>query len=318
MIRLARLSIRRPRAALTFWAIFAVVLSLIGLGVSDSLSPSISVVPGSESSRAQTLSDSEFGPSVLVPILLEGPTAQLDRQGPKLVVALGKRGDTRVMSAWSTGESGRALRPRPDAAMIVASVAKSEAQMVKTVQPQIERTVDSVLTGAGQGPHHRPGHARPGAQGRGDLHHAPSGADRGRRASSSLLLIGLRAPVAAFVLAGFGAVTTLTGFGAMALLGKVIETDPLAVALASITGLALGVGFSLMIVDRFREEGMAAAGVVATAGRAVLLSGTALIARADPRHGDRADRRSSPRSASACCSARRSPRAPRSWSCRPC
>ncbi len=73
MIRLARLSIRRPRAALTFWAIFAVVLSLIGLGVSDSLSPSISVVPGSESSRAQTLAKSEFGPSVLVPILLEGP-----------------------------------------------------------------------------------------------------------------------------------------------------------------------------------------------------------------------------------------------------
>ena len=62
MIRLARLSIRRPRAALTFWAIFAVVLSLIGLGVSDSLSPSISVVPGSESSRAQTLAKSEFGP----------------------------------------------------------------------------------------------------------------------------------------------------------------------------------------------------------------------------------------------------------------
>ena len=82
MIRLARLSIRRPRAALTFWAIFAVVLSLLGLGVSDSLSPSISVVPGSESSRAQTLSKSEFGPSVLVPILLEGPAAQLDRQGP--------------------------------------------------------------------------------------------------------------------------------------------------------------------------------------------------------------------------------------------
>ncbi len=63
----------------------------------------------------------------------------------------------------------------------------------------------------------------------------------------------------------------------MALLGQVIETDALAVALASITGLALGVGFSLMIVDRFREEGMAAAGVVTTAGRAVLLSGTALI-----------------------------------------
>ena len=51
------------------------------------------------------------------------------------------------MSAWSTGESGRALRPRPDAAMIVASVAKTEKQMVETVQPQIDRTVDGVLTG---------------------------------------------------------------------------------------------------------------------------------------------------------------------------
>ena len=83
------------------------------------------------------------------------------------------------------------------------------------------------------------------------------------------------------MLAGFGAVTTLAGFGAMALLGKVIETDPLAVALASITGLALGVGFSLMIVDRFRRgAGCAAAPrrVAATRqGRTVLLSGTALI-----------------------------------------
>ena len=276
MIRLARLSIRRPRAALTFWAIFAVVLSLIGLGVSDSLSPSITVVPGSESSRAQTLSESKFGPSVLVPILLEGPAAQLDRQGPKLVVALGKRGDTRVMSAWSSGASGRALRPRPDAAMIVASVAKTEKQMVETVQPQIERTVHSTLTG--QVKAHSTGQATL------DRALQDQAITTTRKAELIavgllfvLLLIGLRTPVAAFVLAGFGAVATLTGFGAMALLGKVIETDPLAVALASITGLALGVGFSLMIVDRFREEGMAAAGVVTTAGRAVLLSGTALI-----------------------------------------
>ena len=276
MIRLARLSIRRPRAALTFWAIFAVVLSLIGLGVSNSLSPSISVVPGSESSRAQTLSESEFGPSVLVPILLEGPKSQLDRQGPKLVVALGKRQDTRVMSAWSTGESGKALRPRPDAAMIVASVAKTEEQMVETVQPQIERTVDQVVTGKVQ--------AHITGQPTLDRAVKDEAISTTRQAELIavgglfvLLIIGLRTPVAAFVLAGFGAVTTLTGFGAMALLGQVIETDPLAVALASITGLALGVGFSLMIVDRFREDGMAATGVVTTAGRAVLLSGTALI-----------------------------------------
>ena len=161
--------------------------------------------------------------------------------------------------------------------MIVVSVAKTEEQMVETVQPQIERTVDQRA--------HRPGHRPTSPASR-----RSTGRSRTRRSATTrqaeliavgvlfvLLLIGLRTPVAAFVLAGFGAVTTLTGFGAMALLGQVIETDALAVALASITGLALGVGFSLMIVDRFRQEGMAAAGVVTTAGRAVLLSGTALI-----------------------------------------
>ena len=83
MLHLAKLSIRRPRAALTVWAVVAVVLSLVGFGVSHSLSPSIVVVPGSESSRAQKLTEGEFGPSVLVPILLEGPAAQLERQRPE-------------------------------------------------------------------------------------------------------------------------------------------------------------------------------------------------------------------------------------------
>ena len=103
-----------------------------------------------------------------------------------------------------------------------------------------------------------------------------------------LLLIGLRAPVAALVLTLMGAGTTLAGFGIMALLGKVIETDPIAVALASMTGLALGVGFALLILDRFREQehppgapsrdaALAASQAVASTGRIVLFSGTALI-----------------------------------------
>ena len=47
MLTLAKLSIRRPRTALTVWALVAIGLTLIGLGVSRSLSPTISVVPGS-------------------------------------------------------------------------------------------------------------------------------------------------------------------------------------------------------------------------------------------------------------------------------
>jgi len=265
----------------------AAVLSLIGLGVSHSLSPSITIVPGSESSRAEDLARSEFGPSVLVPILLEGPRAQLDRQGPRLVLALSRRADTRVMSAWSRGTAGAALRPRPDAAMIVASVARTERAMVDSVQADIEGTVARTIT--------TPVASHVTGQATLDRALRDEAISSTRHAELIalgvlfvLLLIGLRAPVAALVLTLMGAGTTLAGFGIMALLGKVIETDPIAVALASMTGLALGVGFALLILDRFREQehppgaprrdaALAASQAVASTGRIVLFSGTALI-----------------------------------------
>jgi len=141
VIRLARLSIRHPVASLITLGVLGLALSLIGLGVSRSTSPTITVVPGTEASRAQHLADSHFGPSVLVPILLEGPAKQLDRQGPVLVRDLTRRGDTRVLSAWDAGAAGAQLRPNRRAAMIVAAVAKSEKDMVKTEQARIEKLV---------------------------------------------------------------------------------------------------------------------------------------------------------------------------------
>ena len=55
MLRLARLSIRRPIRALAAWALIAGALARVGLGVSHSLSPSVTVVRGSEPSRAEQL-----------------------------------------------------------------------------------------------------------------------------------------------------------------------------------------------------------------------------------------------------------------------
>ena len=49
MLSLARLSIRRPKGALAAWLAIGVALSVIGFGVASSLSPSISVVRGTES-----------------------------------------------------------------------------------------------------------------------------------------------------------------------------------------------------------------------------------------------------------------------------
>ena len=148
MIRLAQLSIRRPKLALAFWGAFAVVFIAIGLGVTDRLSPTMTFVPGTESMRAEKLAESEFGPSTLVPILLTGPQAQLDKQGPILVKELTSRRDTRVLSAWHAGEAGEAMRPSKSEAMILASVARTNEAMVDGVQESIDRTVQVHTWGA--------------------------------------------------------------------------------------------------------------------------------------------------------------------------
>jgi RND superfamily putative drug exporter len=288
MLHLARFSTRRPFVSFTVWLAVAAALAAIGLGVSSSLSPTIVVVPGSETSRAEQLAESNFGPSVLVPVLLEGPKAQLDRQGPALVKALAARRDTRVLSAWDIGDAGASLRPDATHAMLVASVAQTEKAMVEGVQRDIDRIVDqktsepvtSYITGS------------PTI----DLATKDQSLDTARRAELLalpilflVLLIILRAPIAALVLTAFGGATTLMSFGAMALLGKAIDVDPTAVTLASMSGLALGVSYAMLVYRRWRDErgalhandragdALAASRAVETAGRAVLIGGTALV-----------------------------------------
>jgi RND superfamily putative drug exporter len=287
MISLAKLSIRRPKVALTIWLTTAVVLTLIGLGVSSSLSPSITVVSGTQSSRAQQLANAQFGPTQLIPILLEGPKAQLDRQGPPLVVALTKRPHTRVLSAWDAGTASSGLRPKSTAAMIVVSVDRPEKTVVQTDQPQIEHLVAQKTSGG----------VRAYITGQPSLDRALKDASLNNLRQTELiaigilfllLLIGLRAPIAALIVAAVGALSMLSGFGEVALLGHVMKLDPVGVALGSMTGLALGTGFALLILDRFHREELpdgvhprdavtAATVELQTTGKAVLVGGTAIV-----------------------------------------
>ena len=286
MIRLARSSVRHPRWSLLAWVVVAVALSAIGLGVTSSLSPSITTVTGTQSARAEHLATSQFGPSVLVPILLEGPKAQLDRQGPALVRALAKRPDTRVLSAWDAGAAGKSLRPRPDAAVVLAAVARSEEAMVKTVQGQIDRTVARVTSTP----------VRATITGTPSLDRAmkDEAIDTTRTSLAitvpilfGVLLLLLRAPVAALALTVLGAGTAFSALGLMALLGKVLEVDAVAVTTGSMIGLALGVGYGFMVFRRWRREVaddvahhdavQAATAAVETTGRGVLVGGTALV-----------------------------------------
>src|SRR5581483_6482674 len=85
-----------------------------------------------------------------------------------------------------------------------------------------------------------------------------------------------------------GAVSTLAAFGVIALDGHVMKLDPVGVALGTASGLALGVAFALMVLDRFHNERRAggASGYDAAAaaiqdlrstGRAVLVGGSAIV-----------------------------------------
>ncbi len=280
--------------------VVAIALGAIGLGVSHSLSPTIVVVPGTESSRAQSLASAQFGPTQLVPILLRGPAAALDTQGPRLVRDLVKRPHTRALSAWDAGIASQGLRPSATAGMIVVSVDRPEKDVVNTDQPQIEALVARDISA----PVHASVTGQPSID-RALKNEALSTTRRSELIALGilflLLLVGLRAPLAAGVVTAIGAGVVLSAFGLMALLGRVIETDPIAVALASMTGLALSVGYALLILDRFHQEegegaeelqapggqpapirsaeapARAATEAVARTGRAVLFAGTGLI-----------------------------------------
>ncbi len=285
MLTLARFSMRRPVAALLAWIGVALALGLIGFGIESRLSPSILVVPGSESAKAERLADKQFGPTQLTPILLQGPKAAMDRQGKILVRALRARPDTRVLSPWDAGPASKQLRPSSQARMIVVSVDRPEKTVISTDLPQIERLVQQ-RTAAPVVTH---------ITGQASIDRALKSTmiDKTRRAELLALpllflvaLLSTGAPLAALVVTAFGASTLFAGMGAMTLLARVVDTDPTAVAVGSLAALALGVGFSLLVVHRFREERsrgseqvpsvMAAARAVETAGVAVLWGGSAL------------------------------------------
>src|SRR5690349_1122323 len=117
MISLAKFSVRAPKLALAAWVALAAVLCAIGLNAGGTVSPSLTVTKGTESYRAQHLANQAFGATQLVPILIEGPKAQLNLAGPNLVRAIVARPHTRALSAWDAGTASAGLRPNATSAM---------------------------------------------------------------------------------------------------------------------------------------------------------------------------------------------------------
>ena len=207
-------SARRPAGA----GHRALALSLIGLGVSDVAVAVDHVVPGTRVLARAAPRRSPVRPERARADPARGPRARSSTARARRSCARSAaRPDTRVLSAWDARRRRRAAAPaarRGDDRRSVAQSEKDDGQ--DRARPQIERIVAR--------DRQRPGAARPIT---GQPTHRPRACKteaidttrsaRGARRSPILflvLLLLLRAPVAALGLTRLGAATAFAGFGA--------------------------------------------------------------------------------------------------------
>ncbi|MGE5336019.1 MAG: MMPL family transporter [Nitrososphaerota archaeon] len=272
----------RPWLVVGAWLAVVAVLAALGSGIADRLSATSLQVPGTPSAHAQAMLDQQFGNSVPVTFLLQGPPGALDRQGPRLAAALRRESRVTVMSPWDSGGEAGILRPRPGAALIVAGFQRPSAVAMSEVVPTAQRLVAANVR--------RPVRAHIGGVAAIATALQRDALDATHRAELLVLpilvvvlLLVFRTPVAAAVPLLMGAATVLAGRGLLLLSTYAMPVNSLAVAIASMMGLALGVDYALLMVSRFRQERDAGAGTEAAiataagaAGRTIVFAGGTL------------------------------------------
>src|SRR3954447_23637632 len=113
------LSLRHPRAVVGVAFLVLVALIVVAHGVEDKLRPTSLSIPGTESARGNELLERHFGDTAPFAILLQGPPAQLEEQGPRLIRALRTDPAVSTLSPWDKGSVER-LRHGPRKALIIA------------------------------------------------------------------------------------------------------------------------------------------------------------------------------------------------------
>ncbi len=227
-------------------------LGALGIGVEGKLQPTSLTVPGTASARGQALAEHHFGNSSPFAILLRGPAAAIDRQGPRLVAALRREPSATVISPWDRGVVA-ALRPGLRRALILADFHVPLAEAMRHTVPSLEKTLEEHI--------HPPleaiqsGYA---SVSRALQQESLGATERAELLAAPLLIIVLllvfRSLIAAAIPLGFGALTVLAGRGVLVLLSSFVTVDALSLVVCTMMGLALGVDYSLFIVSRFREE----------------------------------------------------------------
>jgi putative drug exporter of the RND superfamily len=276
------LSLRRPWAVLSAAAIAIVVLAVLGRGVADELKPTSLSVAGTESGDAAALQEQYFGDSAPFAILLQGPPAELDRQGPALIRALRSEPAVSTLSPWDKGSVAR-LRPGPRKALIVVDFHVDEETAVKDTVPYLDRTLEERIS-----PPVRASQTGLASLLRATIDESVHSTEVAELIAIpfllGVLLLVFRSPVAAAIPLAFGAVALTASRGVLAIAANSIAIDGSALTVCSMMGLALGVDYALLMVSRFREELEAGASpreaawmTRRTAGRTTAFAGSTLF-----------------------------------------
>lgn len=233
-------------------AVIVATLGIIGAGVEDKLKPTTLTIGGTESAQANKLVEDHFGDSAPFAILLRGPAAMLEEQGPEVVRALREDPKVTTLSPWDRGSVQR-LRPNPRKALILADFHVGVDQAVKDVVPRIERILEEKVQ--------PPVHASTAAYAtlsRAIQEESIAASEQGELIALPILLIVLllvfRSPVAASIPMGFGILTVFASRGLLHFGASWFSVDAFALTVCTMMGLALGVDYALLMVSRYREE----------------------------------------------------------------
>jgi putative drug exporter of the RND superfamily len=246
------LALRKPRALLAVALTMIVVLAVIGQGVEGKLRPTSLSVPGTDSGKATELVHRYFGDTAPFAILLQGPPAELDRQGPALIRKLRTDPAVTTISPWDKGSVDN-LRPSPRKALILIDFHVSADEAVSDTVPYLDRTLDEEIT-----PPVRAAESGFASLSRATIDESVHSTEVAELIAIPFLLLVLllvfRSPVAAAIPLAFGAVTVTASRGVLAIAANWVTIDGFALTVCTMMGLALGVDYALLMVSRFREE----------------------------------------------------------------
>jgi RND superfamily putative drug exporter len=275
-------TLRRPRITLAVAVVAIVGLGIVGQGVSDKLRPTSLSIPGTESGRTGEMLHRHFGDTAPFAILLQGPPAALDRQGPELIRVLRTDPSVSTISPWDKGSVER-LRPGPRKALILVDFHVSAEEAVRDVVPYVDRTLEEQIS-----PPVRAAQTGFASLFRAIQDETVHSTEVAELVAIPFLLLVLmlvfRSPVAAAIPLAFGAVAVTVSRGVLAIAADWIAIDGFALTVCTMMGLALGVDYALLMVSRFREELEAGTAPLEaarmtrrTAGRTTVFAGSTLF-----------------------------------------